>query len=95
MEEGVSQALRGGDDGLRALYGAVDGVQHGGDGPLLRQGWEEDGEGALPSKLALDSRNPDVDSEMSLGRRAKGLPKVSVLLFAQDINRRLNDNHWL
>ncbi len=33
----------GGDDRLGALYRLVDGVQHGGDGPLLRQGREEKG----------------------------------------------------
>ncbi len=37
----------GGDYRIGALDGFVDGVQHGGDGLLLRQGREEDGEAAL------------------------------------------------
>ena len=41
VEQGVAQALGGGDDRLGALDGVVDAVQHGGDGPLLRQGREE------------------------------------------------------
>ena len=40
MEQRIAEALRGGDGDLRALDGLVDGVEHGGDGPLLRQGWE-------------------------------------------------------
>ena len=42
VEQGVAEELRSGDDGLRALNGLVNGVQHGGYGPLLRQGREED-----------------------------------------------------
>ena len=44
VQQGVAQAFGGGDVGLGALDGLVDGVQHGGDGPLLRQWWEEEGE---------------------------------------------------
>ena len=44
VEQGVAQAVGGGDDRLGALYGVVDAVQHGGDGPLLRKGREQDGE---------------------------------------------------
>ena len=45
VEQGVAQAFSGGDDRPCALDGVVNGVQHGGDGPLLRQGREEDWEG--------------------------------------------------
>ena len=41
VEQGVAQVLVGGDDRLGALDGVVDAIQHGGDGPLLRQGREE------------------------------------------------------
>ena len=59
MEEGVSQVLRGGDGGLGALNGTVDGVQHGGDGALLWQGWEEDGEGrCILPRDSLDGGTP-------------------------------------
>ena len=44
MEQGVSHALGGGDDGLGALDGLVDGVEHGGDGALFGQGREEERE---------------------------------------------------
>ena len=46
VEQGVAQLPGGGDDLLGAFDGVVDAVQHGGDGPLLRQGREEYGERA-------------------------------------------------
>ena len=42
VEQGVAEALRGGDDLLGALDRLVDGVEDGGDGALLGEGWEED-----------------------------------------------------
>ena len=40
VEQGVAQLLGGGNDGLRCLYGLVDGVQHLGDGALFWEGRE-------------------------------------------------------
>ena len=54
MEQGVAQLSGGGDDRLGTLDGVVNGVQHGGDGPLLRQGW--DGQHKVCDIRRTDSR---------------------------------------
>ena len=44
VEQCVTQALHRGYDRLRALDGIVDGIQRGGNGPLLSRGWQESAE---------------------------------------------------
>ena len=56
VEQGVAQALGGGDDRLGALDGVVDAFQHGGDGPLLWQGREQDVRGPLVASRVSPNR---------------------------------------
>ena len=44
VQQGVAQALGGGDDRLGTLNRIVDGVEHGGDGSLLGRGVGGEGE---------------------------------------------------
>ena len=50
VEQGVAEALRGGDDLLGALDRLVDAVEDGGDGALFGEGWEQDGHGPPQSR---------------------------------------------